>query len=162
MHDQLIMHRDLKPENIFMNKIENKIFAKLGDFGLSRQMDSRNQLASTYAGSPIYMAPELIAQKKYDNKVDVWSLGCIIYELCALRPAFDGRTIMQVMSNIEKKTVPSVSPPYSIKLQTLLSQMLEKDPARRITVDMCIKSPCYAMYLSQEGKSHIMLRIIFI
>ena len=61
---------------------------KLGDFGLSKALSSHTFFAQTYVGTPYYMSPELMQEKSYDSKSDIWSLGCLIYELCALKPPF--------------------------------------------------------------------------
>ena len=89
-----VLHRDLKPDNIFLDAAMN---AKIGDFGLSKVMSSAGPNASLYVGgkgggieksfvgTPYYMAPETIQRAKYSMKSDIWSLGCILYEMCALR-----------------------------------------------------------------------------
>ena len=71
IHDKNIIHRDLKPDNIFIDK-NNKL--KIGDFGISIILND-TRYAKTHAGSYIYMAPEIIKSEKYNNKVDIWSLG---------------------------------------------------------------------------------------
>ena len=81
IHEHNIIHRDLKPENIFINK-KNEI--KIGDFGISRQLYSTMNETTNNIGTINYMAPEIITQEKYDNRVDIYSLGCIIYELFTL------------------------------------------------------------------------------
>lgn len=74
-------HRDIKPRNIFLN--QQKI-AKLGDFGLARVLHE-DSMACTFCGSPYYMSPEQTADSPYNEKTDIWSLGCVTYELAALR-----------------------------------------------------------------------------
>ncbi|CAE6499283.1 unnamed protein product [Rhizoctonia solani] len=76
---QQILHRDLKPENVFL---DSEGYVKLGDFGLAKQIGYAT-FTQTYVGTPYYMSPELINEKQYDTKSDIWSLGCLIYELCA-------------------------------------------------------------------------------
>ena len=85
IHDKNLIHRDLKPENIFISK-EHKI--KIGDFGISKQLIGTKH-AKTIGGTTNYMAPEILNGEKYDNKVDIWALGCIIYELCTLNICFE-------------------------------------------------------------------------
>jgi serine/threonine protein kinase len=80
------MHRDIKPGNIFLDRDQN---VKLGDFGLSRVMGQESHYAYTHVGTPYYMSPEQISEKPYDEKSDLWSVGCIIYELAALKPPFE-------------------------------------------------------------------------
>ena len=85
MHGKRIMHRDLKPANIF---IDGEGDLKIGDLGLSRQLSSQTFEAFSRVGTPLYMSPEVLQGKGYDWKSDVWSMGCIAYELCALRSPF--------------------------------------------------------------------------
>lgn len=80
-----ILHRDLKPANIFFDAANN---IKLGDFGLSREMGEHSVFATTNVGTPYYMSPEQIAEAKYNEKSDIWSAGCLLYELAALKPPF--------------------------------------------------------------------------
>lgn len=84
-----ILHRDLKPGNIFLDGDFN---VKLGDFGLSRVMGDESIFAYTHVGTPYYMSPEQINEQKYNEKSDIWSLGCIIYEISALRAPFEATT----------------------------------------------------------------------
>lgn len=78
MHEKRIMHRDLKPANIFIDAEGN---LKLGDLGLGRAMSSQTLEAYSRVGTPLYMSPEVLDGSGYDTKSDVWSLGCIAYEL---------------------------------------------------------------------------------
>lgn len=78
MHEKRIMHRDLKPANIF---IDSDGTLKLGDLGLGRAMSSQTFEAYSRVGTPLYMSPEVLDGSGYDTKSDVWSLGCIAYEL---------------------------------------------------------------------------------
>jgi serine/threonine protein kinase len=78
---QKILHRDLKPGNIFLDSNSD---CKLGDFGLARVMNHESQFAFTTVGTPYYMSPEQLHDQKYNELSDIWSLGCIVYELCAL------------------------------------------------------------------------------
>lgn len=62
--------------------------AKLGDFGFAKAMNIQSMYAYTYLGTPFYMSPEQINESEYNEKSDIWSLGCIIYEMAALHPPF--------------------------------------------------------------------------
>ena len=75
IHDKNLIHRDLKPSNIFISK-DNKM--KIGDFGISKQLIGTKH-ANTKTGTSNYMAQEILKGEKYDNKIDIWALGCIIY-----------------------------------------------------------------------------------
>ena len=89
-----ILHRDLKPSNVFFDCNNN---VKLGDFGLSRIIknesgeENSEAFASTNVGTPYYMSPEQIHENQYDEKTDIWSTGCVIYELVSLLPPFTAR-----------------------------------------------------------------------
>ncbi|XVE86585.1 hypothetical protein DITRI_Ditri18aG0045200 [Diplodiscus trichospermus] len=90
-----IIHRDLKPENILISGSKNDVVLKIADFGLSRSLDP-GKYAQTVCGSPLYMAPEVLQFQSYDEKVDMWSLGAILFELLNGYPPFHGRSNVQV------------------------------------------------------------------
>lgn len=81
----MILHRDLKPSNIFLDDKQN---AKLGDFGFAKAINNQSMYAHTYLGTPFYMSPEQINESEYNEKSDIWSLGCIVYEMACLHPPF--------------------------------------------------------------------------
>ena len=97
IHNKKILHRDLKPSNIFISSDQ---VLKIGDFGISKKHNSTMSMANTVVGTHIYIAPEIFGRMPYNEKADVWALGCILYELASLKPAFSGHTfllsIMQV------------------------------------------------------------------
>lgn len=92
MHSMRIMHRDLKPANIL---IDSNGVLKIADLGLGRLFGSETLEVYSKVGTPLYMSPELLKGEGYDMKSDVWSMGCILYELCELRSPFrnDGEKI---------------------------------------------------------------------
>ncbi|KAL5528207.1 hypothetical protein ACEPAF_7343 [Sanghuangporus sanghuang] len=125
---QQILHRDLKPENVFISKGKT---IKLGDFGLSKALTQTN-FANTYVGTPYYMSPELIQEKSYDTKSDIWSLGCLIYELCALRPPFaEAQTHSELSMLIRNARIPPLPKGYSSSLSHVIKSMLNLNPAMR-------------------------------
>jgi len=81
-----IIHRDIKPGNVFLDAANN---VKLGDFGLSRILSAESQYAQSSVGTPYYMSPEQVNEAKYNEKTDIWSAGCVLYEIVALRPPFE-------------------------------------------------------------------------
>ena len=97
LHDSKIMHRDLKCANIFLLKNGT---LKLGDLNVSKIV--KMGLAHTQTGTPYYASPEVWADKPYDYKSDIWSVACVLYELCVLKPPFRGSSLEQLFKNITK------------------------------------------------------------
>ncbi|KAF8153445.1 kinase-like domain-containing protein [Crassisporium funariophilum] len=123
-----ILHRDLKPDNVFLD--ENNT-VKLGDFGLSKAL-AQASFANTYVGTPYYMSPELMQEKAYDSKSDIWSLGCLIYELCALKPPFhEAKTHSELSIFIRNGRIPPLPRGYSQALTSVIKSMLNLNPAMR-------------------------------
>lgn len=86
LHKRHVIHRDIKLQNIFLTK-EGVI--KLGDFGVSKKLENTDDLAKSSLGTPYYISPEICQGRAYNNKSDVWMLGCVLYELCTLERAFN-------------------------------------------------------------------------
>lgn len=103
---------------------------KLGDFGLSKMIKSHD-FASTYVGTPFYMSPEICAAEKYTLKSDIWSLGCIIYELCAREPPFNAKTHFQLVQRIKEGKVATLPEMYSPELNQVIRDCLKVSPDRR-------------------------------
>ena len=100
-------HRDLKPENILLCSDDPyDLDIRIADLGFAQKFD-REKGMELVLGTPLYMAPELIRHQRYDEKVDVWSLGCIVYQLlCGMTP-FDGKTLKKINYNITNKPLDS-------------------------------------------------------
>ena len=125
--DQIILHRDLKPENVFLT---NGSTVKLGDFGLSKLL-SAHDFASTYVGTPFYMSPEICSSERYSGKSDVWSLGCIMYELCSLEPPFNARSHLELIQKIRLGKVKPLPTRYSKELGMVIASCLRVNPDER-------------------------------
>ncbi|XP_042620406.1 serine/threonine-protein kinase Nek5 [Cyprinus carpio] len=95
IHDRKVLHRDIKAQNIFLTQGGQKV--KLGDFGIARMLNSTVELARTCVGTPYYLSPEICENRPYNNKTDIWSLGCVLYELCTLRHPFEGSNLKQLV-----------------------------------------------------------------
>lgn len=102
LHSHRILHRDLKPQNILLDK---NLTAKLCDFGLARNMTLGTHVLTSIKGTPLYMAPELLEAKPYDHQADLWSLGCIIYEMLAGEPPFSTTSILHLVSLIRHEYI---------------------------------------------------------
>lgn len=103
---------------------------KLGDFGLSKIMQSHD-FASTYVGTPFYMSPEICAAERYTLKSDIWSLGCIIYELCSREPPFNAKSHFQLVQRIKEGKFAPLPSVYSPELNAVIKDCLRVNPDRR-------------------------------
>eukprot|EP00753_Platysulcus_tardus_P006157 PLAT14004.2.p1 GENE.PLAT14004.2~~PLAT14004.2.p1 ORF type:complete len:852 (+),score=324.25 PLAT14004.2:327-2558(+) len=128
IHSRRILHRDLKTQNIFLT---SSGVIKLGDFGISKVLSSTASMASTMIGTPYYMSPELCEDAPYNNKSDMWALGCVLYELTTLTRAFEGRNIGALVLKIISGRYPPIPDRYSTHLAQLVDALLQKDPAER-------------------------------
>ena len=126
-----ILHRDLKPANIFLDAQNN---IKLGDFGLARVLNENSTFAQTHVGTPYYMSPEQITEAKYNEKSDIWSLGCLVYELAALKPPFEASNHLALAMKIKSGKYDRIPLRYSEELQKVIRGMLEIDPLRRVSI----------------------------
>ena len=129
LHEMGYVHRDIKPQNILLNDAG---VVKIADFGFACDLQL-DDMASTMCGSPLYMAPEILLHKAYDNTVDIWSLGVLMYELLCRHPPFSGINCQDLLRHIKRdwKTLPFPDIPHPIS--DLLRQMLMPWPNKRIT-----------------------------
>jgi NIMA (never in mitosis gene a)-related kinase len=117
VHDRKIIHRDLKGANVFLTK---KGIVKIGDFGIAKVLSHTVQKARTMVGTPYYLSPEIIQSKPYNNKTDVWSLGVMLYELCALKPPFDAPSIHLLSMKIVRGVYNPVPTSFSSEVKALI------------------------------------------
>ncbi|OPJ67160.1 serine/threonine-protein kinase Nek5 isoform A [Patagioenas fasciata monilis] len=139
IHDKKILHRDVKAQNIFLSN--NEKVAKLGDFGIARQLNSTMEFAHTCVGTPYYLSPEICENRPYNNKTDIWSLGCVLYELCALKHPFEGNNLHQLVLKICRGHFHPVSPSYSYDLRILISQLFKISPRDRPSINSVLRKP---------------------
>ena len=136
IHDKNLIHRDLKPENIF---ISENFSIKIGDFGISKQLSVNEEYAVTSIGTSKYMAPEVIKGEKYNNKVDIWALGCIIYELFTLNVCFDSKSLLGFVDIIIKKKHGTINlQKYNPNWQKLIDLLLSKEYKKRPNITKVI------------------------
>ena len=150
VHSHNIIHRDLKPDNVF---ISENLKIKIGDFGISKETEANKKYAQTVAGTLIYMSPEIVQGLKYTSKTDIWSMGCILYELCTLTYIFPALSqVLLINSIVNKKPKNIDSKFYGSELQLLIDQLLEKDPVKRPDIEETIKEvkKCQKKYEDSE------------
>lgn len=127
-----VAHMDLKPQNILLSSSVNPVL-KIGDFGFAKHILEGTEL-HTLRGSPLYMAPEIICKRKYDSRVDLWSIGVILYECLFGQAPFASKSFQE----LEEKITDSkpIELPYGVevshKCRDLLLRLLKRNPDERI------------------------------
>ena len=134
LHDYNIMHRDIKSANIFLFK-DNVV--KIGDLNVSKIL--KNHLNNTQTGTPYYASPEVWDNKSYDFKSDIWSLGCLIYEICSLKAPFRGNSLKNVYDKVMKGIYEPIPKMYSSSLGGIIYICLQTNPVNRPTCEQLLK-----------------------
>ncbi|GFN82177.1 serine/threonine-protein kinase nek1 [Plakobranchus ocellatus] len=122
IHDRKILHRDIKSQK-FPRKIS---------FGTV-------QLAHTCIGTPYYLSPEIVENMPYNNKSDIWSMGCVLYELTTLKHAFEAGNMKNLVLKIIRGNYPPVSPQFSYDLRGLIAQLFKRNPRDRPNVNAILR-----------------------
>lgn len=157
LHQNRIMHRDLKPANIFLTL---KGVIKVGDLGLGRYLSANTLEARSKVGTPLYMSPEVLRGESYDWKSDVWSMGCILYELAMLRSPFksEGLNLVGLFEKINKGYYEEISAIYSEHLRNLVNRMVSLSASDRPSVqevwDICLLRPSSAALQKRITNHH--------
>jgi NIMA (never in mitosis gene a)-related kinase len=128
LHNLNILHRDLKSANVFLNSNGS---AKLGDMNVSKI--AKAGMRYTQTGTPYYASPEVWNDEPYDFKSDIWSLGCVIYEMAALKPPFRAEDMQGLFRRVMVGQYPRLPRSFSVDLSTLIDMLLQRKPADRPT-----------------------------
>ncbi|NXQ53847.1 NEK3 kinase, partial [Anthoscopus minutus] len=139
IHDKRVLHRDIKSKNVFLTQ-SGKV--KLGDFGSARLLAHPMSYACTYVGTPYYVPPEIWESLPYNNKSDIWSLGCILYELCTLKHPFQANSWKHLILKICKGSYDPLPSHYSYELHYLIKQMFKKNPQHRPSASTILTRGC--------------------
>lgn len=144
---RVVVHRDIKPENVFLDSDNN---VKLGDFGLAKMLGDKDYIGETIVGTPYFMSPELLQYKKYNKKTDIWSVGCLIYKLCALKPPFNALNIRGLYSKIKEGKYERIPNIYSDELQNIIDFMLNLNAEIRPPIDVICRHPSVIFQSSKK------------
>jgi NIMA (never in mitosis gene a)-related kinase len=126
VHHHDVIHRDIKALNIFFTSSEE---LKLGDFGHAKMINEDRGVQTT-CGTPETMAPEVILGRPYGAKADMWSVGCVLYEMITLCRPFEGATVQKLLVNVCKCNYPKL-PDHCVDLHPIIKQLLNLDPDAR-------------------------------
>lgn len=138
IHSKKILHRDIKSMNVFLAKEDD---VRIGDLGVAKVLSNTAAFAHTYVGTPYYLSPELCEDKPYNTKSDVWALGCVLYELCALRHPFDANNQGALFLKIVRGHYSPISNQFSPELREVVDLCLCKDYRRRPGVQAVLNRP---------------------
>mmetsp|Transcript_70609 Transcript_70609/g.199338 ORF Transcript_70609/g.199338 Transcript_70609/m.199338 type:complete len:510 (+) Transcript_70609:82-1611(+) len=131
VHDLKVLHRDLKTQNIFLTSSGQ---VKLGDFGIARVLEATKEYAKTMVGTPYYLSPEIIQDRPYRFKSDVWSLGIVLFEMASLQHPFEAENLVNLAAKIVSDEIPKLDDQYSNDLKALVCRMLGKREESRPNV----------------------------
>lgn len=145
LHNAKIVHRDIKCANIFLSK-EGGV--KLGDMNVSKI--AKAGVMQTQTGTPYYCPPEVWKDKPYNEKCDIWSLGCVIYELTSLKPPFLAKNMQELYSKVTAGKYPSIPKHFSQDLAKIIGLCLQTNPMLRPSAKELLAMPALA---SKEDKT---------
>lgn len=137
-HGCKILHRDLKPMNVFLKK---PWIVKLGDFGISKVLESTTAGAQTTVGTPLYLSPEICNGEPYGTKSDLWSLGVLTYELAALKVPFQATSLPALIMKVCSATPDPLPQQYSWDMEEIVHGFLEKEPRKRLSLNSVLSNP---------------------
>ena len=146
----IIIHRDIKPENVLLAE---GLVAKLTDFGWSNYMQE-DEKRTTVCGTPIYLAPEIIKEEGHNEKVDIWCIGVLCFELMTGNVPFQGNDIDTLKDNILHL---KISWPKDINIdgKNLIKKILKSDPSARISLEEMLQHPFFTKHFPNAVKSLI-------
>ncbi|XP_020863527.1 serine/threonine-protein kinase Nek2 isoform X1 [Phascolarctos cinereus] len=147
----IVLHRDLKPANVFLDSKQN---VKLGDFGLARILNHDTSFAKTFVGTPYYMSPEQMNRMSYNEKSDIWSLGCLLYELCALMPPFTAFSQKELAEKIREGKFRRIPYRYSDELNDIITKMLNLKDYCRPSVEEILENTLIADLVAEEQRKN--------
>ena len=147
LHNMKILHRDLKTSNIFLTKNYD---VKIGDLGVAKKL-SNNDFTKTVIGTPYYLSPEICKEKPYNEKSDIWALGCILYELCTFKHPFDSTNQAALINKILKENPKQIPYTFDYYFNEIIKKLLQKNMNKRPSCKLILKGQ-YVMNKAKELK----------
>ena len=138
LHKKNIIHRDLKGGNVFLMQSG---LVKLGDFGIAKGLKTSTEKARTTVGTPYYLSPEIINNKPYDTKSDIWSLGILLYQMMTLKMPFSAQSLPLLSIKINRGVYSPPPSVYSAELRDILKRCLTQDPEKRPSINEILQLP---------------------
>ncbi|XP_041845878.1 CBL-interacting protein kinase 24-like isoform X2 [Melanotaenia boesemani] len=151
IHDKGLLHKDLTPENIFLTEFG---IVRLGGFEAFHQKRKNTSNADSKQNLN-YLAPEVFTVGTYDSKSDIWSVGCILFELCTTKSAFSAETAVTLIPKIISGAYPALPEHFSPALCELLNDILQKDPEPRPTASEILAHPIFISCLKEKCKTTV-------
>ena len=148
LHDMKIMHRDLKSANIFL--VKENYQCKLGDMNVSKVI--KEKFLNTQTGTPYYASPEVWNDNPYSYKSDLWSIGCVVYELCALRQPFQGKDLDELYENVCRGQPERINQMYSDDLWNMILMLLQVDVNKRVDCKQFLESDLIKRKIQEMSK----------
>ena len=121
----------------------------MGDLNVSKI--AQNGMLYTQTGTPYYASPEVWQEKPYDNKSDIWSLGCIIYEMCSLNPPFRAKSMKGLYNSVLSGMYAKLPQNYSQELSTLIKLLLQVNPQKRPSCEQLLQHEYITQFLNSQS-----------
>ena len=144
LHSKKILHRDIKTMNIFLTKNND---VRIGDLGVAKVL-AGTLFAKTCIGTPYYLSPEICEELPYNEKSDIWALGCILYELTTFKHPFNANNQAALVLKILKGKYDPISKEYSNDLHTMVDLLLEKDLEKRPSIFDILTNPSNSLFFN--------------
>ena len=151
LHQNDILHRDIKPENLLLDKTHN---IKLCDFGWATRRITEKRL--TFCGTYEYMAPEIVHKKPYDYRVDIWSLGVLLYELLHKEAPYKGRSLPEITKSLAKSQI-TFSSQTPADAKDLILRILKTNPSDRLSMNQILSHAYVKSHLPKDTENSVQL-----
>uniref|UniRef100_A0A8C7QJ55 non-specific serine/threonine protein kinase n=2 Tax=Oncorhynchus mykiss TaxID=8022 RepID=A0A8C7QJ55_ONCMY len=146
VHDQGLLHRELRPQSVLLTEFET---LRLGAFA------SVNEKTTNEDGMVGYLGPEILTGGIYDTKSDIWSLGCVLYELCMLQCAFTAENTIKLIRQILGGSYPSLPESFSSELRDLLCDIFQQDPTIRPSAADIMAKPFIISFITKKSEKTV-------